>query len=106
MAASEQNAGIPQSGAWPALPFEAWQDTATTLHMWTQIVGKIRLALSAAGEPLVARRAVRHGAGADHLADAVRRPRRSRSTSTSSTTSCASRPTTARCGRFRSPPGR
>ncbi len=29
---------------WPALPFEKWQDTATTLHMWTQIVGKIRLA--------------------------------------------------------------
>jgi hypothetical protein len=29
---------------WPALPFEAWKDTATTLHMWTQIVGKIRLA--------------------------------------------------------------
>ena len=29
---------------WPALPFEAWQDTCTTLHMWTQIVGKVRLA--------------------------------------------------------------
>jgi hypothetical protein len=34
------------SDAWPALPFAEWQDTATTLHMWTQIVGKIRLALS------------------------------------------------------------
>jgi uncharacterized protein DUF5996 len=32
--------------AWPALPFAEWQDTATTLHMWTQIVGKIRLTLS------------------------------------------------------------
>jgi hypothetical protein len=31
------------SNAWPALPFAEWQDTATTLHMWTQIVGKIRL---------------------------------------------------------------
>src|SRR5436190_23891321 len=30
--------------AWPALPLEAWQDTYATLHMWTQIVGKIRLA--------------------------------------------------------------
>lgn len=30
--------------AWPDLPFEAWQDTCATLHMWTQIVGKIRLA--------------------------------------------------------------
>ena len=34
------------SNAWPALPFTEWQDTATTLHMWTQIVGKIRLTLS------------------------------------------------------------
>jgi hypothetical protein len=31
------------SNAWPDLPFAEWQDTATTLHMWTQIVGKIRL---------------------------------------------------------------
>jgi uncharacterized protein DUF5996 len=30
--------------AWPALPYEAWKDTYETLHMWTQIVGKIRLA--------------------------------------------------------------
>ena len=28
---------------WPALPFAAWRDTASTLHMWTQIVGKVRL---------------------------------------------------------------
>jgi hypothetical protein len=28
---------------WPDLPLEAWQETFTTLHMWTQIVGKIRL---------------------------------------------------------------
>ena len=34
------------SEAWPALPFHEWQDTAVTLHMWTQIVGKIRLTLS------------------------------------------------------------
>jgi hypothetical protein len=32
--------------SWPELPLEAWQDTYTTLHMWTQIVGKVRLALS------------------------------------------------------------
>jgi hypothetical protein len=30
--------------AWPSLPFEAWRDTAATLHLWTQVVGKIRLA--------------------------------------------------------------
>ena len=29
---------------WPALPYGAWKDTCTTLHLWTQIVGKIRLA--------------------------------------------------------------
>ena len=28
---------------WPALPFAEWQPTCETLHMWTQIVGKIRL---------------------------------------------------------------
>jgi Family of unknown function (DUF5996) len=31
---------------WPALPLEAWQDTYDTLHMWTQIVGKIRKTLT------------------------------------------------------------
>jgi hypothetical protein len=29
---------------WPALPLEEWRETKDTLHMWTQIVGKIRLA--------------------------------------------------------------
>ncbi|HVG29040.1 MAG TPA: DUF5996 family protein [Pyrinomonadaceae bacterium] len=28
----------------PALPFEEWRETCQTLHMWTQVVGKIRLA--------------------------------------------------------------
>lgn len=28
---------------WPALPYDAWKDTCATLHLWTQIVGKIRL---------------------------------------------------------------
>jgi hypothetical protein len=28
---------------WPPLPFAEWKDTCATLHMWTQIVGKIRL---------------------------------------------------------------
>jgi hypothetical protein len=31
---------------WPALPLTEWKDTYSTLHMWTQIVGKIRLALT------------------------------------------------------------
>ncbi|MGH8713489.1 MAG: DUF5996 family protein [Casimicrobiaceae bacterium] len=29
--------------AWPSLPFPEWQQTCATLHLWTQIVGKIRL---------------------------------------------------------------
>src|SRR5438094_1395782 len=28
---------------WPSLPFDEWKETCATLHMWTQIVGKIRL---------------------------------------------------------------
>jgi hypothetical protein len=32
--------------AWPELPLEAWSESLATLHMWTQIVGKIRLAQS------------------------------------------------------------
>jgi len=35
-----------QGTAWPELRLEAWKDTYATLHMWTQIVGKVRLALS------------------------------------------------------------
>src|SRR5580692_12865152 len=29
---------------WPSLPPAAWDETRATLHMWTQIIGKIRLA--------------------------------------------------------------
>jgi hypothetical protein len=31
---------------WPALPYDEWKDTYATLHMWSQIVGKITLALA------------------------------------------------------------
>jgi hypothetical protein len=31
---------------WPPLPLQEWRDTNQTLHMWTQIVGKIRMALA------------------------------------------------------------
>jgi hypothetical protein len=31
-------------GPWPALGYAAWRDSCATLHMWTQIVGKIRMA--------------------------------------------------------------
>ena len=31
------------SETWPVLPLEEWKDTLATVHMWTQIVGKVRL---------------------------------------------------------------
>src|ERR1700730_18227067 len=35
-----------QNEIWPPLPFAEWKETCSTLHMWTQIVGKVRLALT------------------------------------------------------------
>lgn len=31
---------------WPSLPLAAWQDIYATLHLWTQVIGKIQLALA------------------------------------------------------------
>ncbi len=33
-------------GSWPELPYEEWRATRDTLHMYTQVIGKLRLALS------------------------------------------------------------
>ncbi len=33
------------TAVWPELPLAAWADTRDTLHLWTQVVGKVRLAL-------------------------------------------------------------
>src|SRR5258707_1437727 len=33
-----------EASAWPDLPLAAWSETCDTLHLWTQIVGKVRLA--------------------------------------------------------------
>jgi hypothetical protein len=35
-----------QPECWPALALDSWKDTYATLHMWTQIVGKVRLRLT------------------------------------------------------------
>src|SRR5262245_25485636 len=32
---------------WPALPLADWRDTCETLHRWTQVVGKVRMARTA-----------------------------------------------------------
>src|SRR6478672_3400417 len=34
----------PAAEAWPPLPLDGWADTYATLHRWTQVVGKVRLA--------------------------------------------------------------
>ena len=35
---------MPPVDPWPALPHDAWKDTYATLHMWSQVVGKVALA--------------------------------------------------------------
>ena len=35
------------TSVWPALPYDAWKDTYATLHMWSQVVGKVVLARAA-----------------------------------------------------------
>jgi len=34
------------SAIWPALPYDEWRDTYATLHLWTQVAGKIAVALA------------------------------------------------------------
>ena len=43
---SGSGSSLQTASRWPELPLAGWQATASTLHMWTQIVGKIRLALT------------------------------------------------------------
>jgi Family of unknown function (DUF5996) len=38
--------GMSVNSLWPDLPLAAWSDTCDTLHLWTQIVGKVRIALT------------------------------------------------------------
>jgi hypothetical protein len=38
-----------ETGSWPSIPLDDWLDTRDTLHLYTQIVGKVRLA----NEPLI-----------------------------------------------------
>jgi Family of unknown function (DUF5996) len=39
-------ASVADTGLWPELPWRQWSPTISTLHMWTQIVGKVRMALA------------------------------------------------------------
>ena len=58
--------------AWPELPIAAWRETYATLHLWTQIVGKIRLARSP-WLNIPGMCALRHRARPDDVADSRRR---------------------------------
>ncbi len=40
------HAAADQPECWPTLPLSSWKETYATLHMWTQIVGKVRLRLT------------------------------------------------------------
>jgi hypothetical protein len=42
----EENPMADTTALWPDLPYAAWRDTAATLQLWTQIVGKVRFALT------------------------------------------------------------
>jgi hypothetical protein len=46
MSEIEQSRLFSSGEVWPSLPWEAWQETCTTLHRWSQIIGKIRLKLA------------------------------------------------------------
>lgn len=39
-------AGERTAEAWPPLPLDEWRETQETLHLWTQVVGKVKLALT------------------------------------------------------------
>ena len=76
------------SHRWPRLSYEDWSDVALTLQLWTQIVGKIRLALTpwlnhSWHVPLLCDRA-----RARHIANPGRRRNSRESSSTSSITAC------------------
>ena len=45
MDATTVGQGNEVGAVWPDLPYEDWKDTLDTLHMWTQIVGKVKLEL-------------------------------------------------------------
>jgi Family of unknown function (DUF5996) len=46
MASKPSVSGLSRDQAWPALALGEWAATQATLHLWTQMVGKLRLALS------------------------------------------------------------
>ena len=80
-AASAKAMSARRSTGWPEAPREGWLETAATLQMWSQIVGKVRLARAPMRKPLVAGRALSDRARPDDVADPRRKRARFRSTS-------------------------
>ena len=58
---------------WPDLPYGNWKETCTTLHLWTQVVGKVRLNHPMA-QSFLARHALFDRAGSDDVPHSIRRP--------------------------------
>jgi Family of unknown function (DUF5996) len=46
MASATLRSAADKVECWPRLPLDSWKETYATLHMWTQIVGKVRLNLT------------------------------------------------------------
>jgi len=46
MSALEPGKQLAAAETWPSLPYEEWKDTYATVHLWTQIVGRVRSTLS------------------------------------------------------------
>ena len=90
---------------WPELPISGWRETYDTLHLWTQIVGKIRFARSPWLNHSWHVRALCHRARPDDLAD-PRRPGPSRSSSISLIMRLRISTATARSGSSRWPGNR
>ena len=80
---------------WPALDYPAWRDTAMTLQLWTQIVGKIRLGADALAQSLLAGAALCERAGARDVADPGRARKSSSSNSISARIACSRAPAAA-----------
>ena len=40
------NTSAAEQDQWPVLDYARWRDTLATVHLWTQVVGKVRLAMT------------------------------------------------------------
>ncbi len=80
---------------WPELPTAAWRETCATLQLWTQIVGKVRLAQGRPGSIIAGRSHSMSHARIDDVAGARPATRSSRSISISSIHGLRIRPATA-----------